>query len=112
MRAWRGGTSLAIRHPWIVAFAFGLLHGLGFATGLKAIGLPQSDIPLALFFFNVGVELGQLGFVIVVLLLERVIWLLRVRWPRAIELVPAYTVGSLAASWTIERVVAMIGSPL
>ena len=56
MRAWRGGTSL----PWIVAFAF-LLHGLGFATGLKAIGLPQSDIPLALFFFNVGVELGQLG---------------------------------------------------
>jgi hydrogenase/urease accessory protein HupE len=112
MRAWRGGTSLAIRHPWIVAFAFGLLHGLGFATGLKAIGLPQSDIPLALFFFNVGVELGQLGFVIVVLLLERVIRLLRVRWPRAIELVPAYTVGSLAAFWTIERVVAMIGSPL
>jgi len=93
MRAWRGGSSLAIRHPWIVAFAFGLLHGLGFATGLKAIGLPQSDIALALFFFNVGVELGQLGFVIVVLLLERVIRLLRVRWPRAIELVPAYTVG-------------------
>jgi len=108
MRAWRGGTSLAIRHPWIAAFAFGLLHGLGFATGLKAIGLPQSDIALALFFFNVGVELGQLGFVIVVLLLERVILLLRVRWPRAIELVPAYTVGSLAAFWTIERVVAMI----
>jgi hydrogenase/urease accessory protein HupE len=110
VRAESGGTSLAIRHPWIVAFAFGLLHGLGFATGLKAIGLPQTDIPLALLSFNVGVELGQLSFVVVVLLLEHVIKLLRVRWPRAIELLPGYAVGSLAGFWTIERVVAMFGS--
>jgi hydrogenase/urease accessory protein HupE len=111
VRAWRGGTSLAIRHPWIVAFAFGLLHGLGFATGLKAIGLPQSDIPLALLFFNVGVELGQLSFVTVVLLLARATRLLcRIRWPRTVELLPAYAVGSLAAFWTIERVVAMFGN--
>jgi hydrogenase/urease accessory protein HupE len=71
MRARRGGSSLTIRQPWIVAFAFGLLHGFGFASGLAQMGLPQNDIPLALFSFNIGVELGQLGFVALVLLLEK-----------------------------------------
>jgi hypothetical protein len=83
---------------------------LGFATGLN--GLPQSDIPLALLFFNVGVGLGQLSFVAVVLLLERAVRFLNVHWPRAIELLPAYIVGSLAAFWTLERVVAMWASIL
>src|SRR5215510_13338101 len=71
VRTWRGETSFTIRHPWVVAFAFGLLHGFGFASGLAAIGLPQADIPLALLMFNVGVEVGQLAFVALILLLVR-----------------------------------------
>ena len=63
VRAWRGETSFTIRHPWVVAFAFGLLHGFGFASGLTEIGLPPAEIPLALLLFNVGVEIGQLAFV-------------------------------------------------
>jgi hydrogenase/urease accessory protein HupE len=110
IRAGWGGTSLTIRQPWIVAFAFGLLHGFGFASGLTQMGLPQSDIPLALFSFNVGVELGQLGFVALVLLLERSFKVLEIRWPRAAELLPAYSVGGLGAFWTIDRVVAMLGA--
>jgi hydrogenase/urease accessory protein HupE len=109
VRAGRGGTSLTIRQPWIVAFAFGLLHGFGFASGLTQMGLPQSDIPLALFSFNVGVELGQLGFVALVLLLEKSFTVLEIRWPRAIELLPAYSVGGLGAFWTIDRLFAMVG---
>ena len=64
VRAHRGQTSFTIRHPWVVAFAFGLLHGFGFASGLTTMGLPPAEIPLALLVFNVGVELGQLAFVV------------------------------------------------
>ncbi len=71
VRVWRGETSFTIRHPWIVAFAFGLLHGFGFASGLTTMGLPRAEIPLALLLFNVGVEVGQIAFVALVLLLER-----------------------------------------
>jgi hydrogenase/urease accessory protein HupE len=110
IRAWRGGTSLTIRQPWIVAFAFGLLHGFGFASGLTQMGLPQTELPLALLSFNVGVEFGQLGFVALVLLLEKSFGVLEVRWPRAIELLPAYAVGSLGAFWTIDRLVVMLAS--
>ena len=63
VRRWRGQTSFTIRHPWVVAFAFGLLHGFGFASGLTTMGLPQAEIPLALLLFNVGVEIGQVFFV-------------------------------------------------
>ena len=63
VRVWRGETSFTIRHPWVVAFAFGLLHGFGFASGLSAMGLPKAEIPLALLLFNVGVEIGQVAFV-------------------------------------------------
>ncbi|HTR57375.1 MAG TPA: HupE/UreJ family protein [Casimicrobiaceae bacterium] len=108
VRAWHGGTSFTIRHPWVVAFAFGLLHGFGFASGLAAIGLPQGDIPLALLMFNVGVETGQLAFVALILLLHRAFRVLEVHWPRAIELAPAYVVGSLGAFWTIQRLVMMV----
>jgi hydrogenase/urease accessory protein HupE len=107
VRSWHGGTSLTIRHPWMVAFAFGLLHGFGFANGLVQMGLPQSDIPLSLLCFNIGVELGQLGFVALVLLLERSFGILEVRWPRWVEAMPAYVVGGLGAFWTIDRVAAM-----
>jgi hypothetical protein len=109
IRARRGGTSLTIRKPWIVAFAFGLLHGFGFASGLRSMGLPQADVPLALLFFNLGVEAGQLAFVALMLLLERSFRVLEFRWPRAVELLPAYAVGSLGAFWTIDRIALMLG---
>jgi len=107
LRARRGGTSVSIRHPWVVAFAFGLLHGLGFASVLSAAGLPPSDVPLALVSFNVGVELGQLAFVAAVLLLARGVRALALNWPKPVELLPAYAVGSLGAFWLIQRLVAM-----
>jgi hydrogenase/urease accessory protein HupE len=109
IRARRGETSLTIRKPWIVAFAFGLLHGFGFASGLRSMGLPQADVPLALLFFNLGVEAGQLAFVALMLLLERSFRVLDFRWPRAVQLLPAYAVGSLGAFWTIDRIVLMLG---
>ena len=105
LRARRGGTSLSIRHPWIVAFAFGLLHGFGFASAMSAAGLPSADLPLALVSFNVGVELGQLAFVAVVLLLARGLRALALTWPRPVEVLPAYAVGSLGAFWLIQRLV-------
>jgi len=108
VRARRGETSFTIRHPWVVAFAFGLLHGFGFATGLTAMGLPPAEIPLALLLFNVGVELGQLAFVALALLLARSFRVLEIRWPRWVEALPAYSVGALGALWTIQRTLALI----
>ena len=81
----RGQTSVTIRHPWVVAFGFGLLHGFGFATGLTAMGLPSSEIPLALLLFNLGVELGQLAFVVLALLLVRAFRVLQIRWPQWVD---------------------------
>jgi hydrogenase/urease accessory protein HupE len=104
VRSWRGQSSLTIRHPWIVAFAFGLLHGFGFASALTSAGLPHQDLPLALVSFNVGVELGQLGFIAVILALEWSFRVLAVRWPRWVQALPGYTVGSLGAFWTLQRV--------
>jgi hypothetical protein len=110
VRRWRGETSFTIRHPWVVAFAFGLLHGFGFASGLTAMGLPQPEIPLALLLFNVGVEIGQLFFVGLILLLGRSFRTLEIRWPRMVEMLPGYAVGSLGAFWTIQRVVILCGA--
>lgn len=91
------------RYPWAVAFVFGLLHGLGFAGALTQIGLPAGQIPLSLFSFNLGVEGGQLLFVLAMLgpatLFKRRAW----RW-HWVELVPAYTMGGLAVAWTLERI--------
>jgi hypothetical protein len=109
VRSWRGETSFTIRHPWVVAFAFGLLHGFGFASALSGAGLPRAELPLALLSFNVGVEIGQLDFVLLVLLLARSFRVLEIRWPRWVEAVPGYTVGSLGAFWTIQRVVILRG---
>jgi HupE / UreJ protein len=100
----RGQVGLTARFPWVVAFAFGLLHGLGFATALTTLGIPQATLPIALLFFNVGVEIGQLAFVAVVLAL---IWAHRQaqatlpRWGAAL---PAYAIGSVAAFWFLARV--------
>lgn len=112
VRSWRGETSLTIRHPWVVAFAFGLLHGFGFATGLTNMGLRAAEIPLALLLFNIGVEIGQIAFVILVILLERSFRVLEIHWPRLARLVPGYAVGSLGAYWTIQRSVILVGGLL
>jgi hydrogenase/urease accessory protein HupE len=109
VRSWRGQTSLTIRQPWVVAFAFGLLHGFGFASGLTATGLPRGEIPLALLLFNVGVEVGQLGFVCLVLLLERSFRQLEMRWPVWVAHAPGYLVGCLGAFWTIQRAAVLVG---
>jgi hydrogenase/urease accessory protein HupE len=109
VRKWRGETSFTIRHPWVVAFAFGLLHGFGFASGLTAMGLPKAEIPLALLLFNVGVELGQLAFVALIILLERSFRVLEVHWPRIVERLPGYTVGTLGAYWFIQRTFMLVG---
>lgn len=103
VRLWRGQTSFTLRQPWIVAFVFGLLHGFGFASGLTTVGLPSGDIPLALLAFNIGVEIGQLAFVLIILLLFRALRVLQFNPPGWVRYVPGYLVGSLGAFWTIER---------
>ena len=103
LHARRGRQGLTCRYPWIVAFAFGLLHGLGFAGALTDLGLPAVDITVALLFFNVGVELGQLGFVALVLAMLRSFRVLEIHWARWTETIPAYTVGTLGAFWAIQR---------
>lgn len=106
VRMERGELSLAIVRPWMVAFAFGLLHGFGFAGALVELGLPQGDIPLALFAFNVGVELGQLAFIAV--LLSAVYCMRRlVAIPRQATVASAYAIGIVAAFWCAQRLDAM-----
>jgi hydrogenase/urease accessory protein HupE len=103
IRSQRGESSIAQRAPWIVAFAFGLLHGLGFASALGKMGLPHSDIPIALLLFNVGVELGQLGFVTVVIGFVRLVATLEIRWPSWTRSIPAYSIGAFAAMMFLQR---------
>jgi hypothetical protein len=109
VRCWRGETSFTIQHPWVVAFAFGLIHGFGFASALTSAGLPRAQLPLALLSFNVGVEIGQVGFVALVLLLERSFRQLEIRWPRWVAATPGYAVGSLGAFWAIQRTAILLG---
>jgi hypothetical protein len=109
VRSWRGETSFTIRHPWVVAFVFGLLHGFGFSSALTSAGLPRADLPAALLGFNVGVEIGQLAFVLLVLAVERAFRVLQIRWPRWAEALPGYTVGTLGAFWTIQRTAILLG---
>lgn len=105
VRLGQGRESLASRKPWLVAFAFGLLHGLGFASALAEIGLPQNNVPLALLFFNVGVEIGQVAFVAALFgvslaarRLARPAQLSRTR------LLSCYAVGGLASYWLFDRI--------
>jgi hydrogenase/urease accessory protein HupE len=105
LAAQQGHSGLGSRQPWLVAFLFGLLHGLGFAGALSEVGLPAHAIPVALLFFNVGVELGQLAFVAVVL--AALAGLKQIRWLRSglVRPLPAYAIGAVAAYWTIDRFV-------
>ena len=101
-----GRQSLARRWPALLAFLFGLVHGLGFAGALQDIGLPQNYLPTALFTFNLGVEFGQL----LVIALAWLLWRALRRWP-AFERArsPAlYTIGSIAAYWSWLRVAAIL----
>ena len=101
----RGKPGLTARAPWVVAFTFGLLHGFGFAGALAEVGLPQKAIPVALFTFNVGVELGQLIFVAFALAvraaLARALPVPRRAW---MPYVAPYAIGAVAMFWVIERV--------
>lgn len=99
-------NSLLARRPALLPAAFGLLHGLGFASALREAGLPSADIPAALFFFNCGIELGQLGLVLAGLAAVAVWQRLERGWLRA---VPAYSLGALAAYWCLERATALMG---
>ncbi|MEL7561211.1 HupE/UreJ family protein [Stutzerimonas chloritidismutans] len=105
LRKIEGKATLTSRKPWLVAFTFGLLHGLGFAGALAEIGLPQTEIPLALACFNIGVELGQVAFVAVMLLLIGVLRR-RTNWSLALQRLPAYAIGSVSAFWVVERTLA------
>jgi len=100
----RGKPGLTARAPWIVAFVFGLLHGFGFAGALAEVGLPQKAIPVALFTFNVGVELGQLMFVVFVLALRAALTRLPLPQRRWFPYVASYAIGATATFWVIERV--------
>ena len=108
----QGRASVTHRRPWIVAFVFGLLHGLGFAGALHEVGLPEQSIPLALLLFNVGVELGQLVFVGAVLLVMQLVNLARVGeaiWPKWATQLPAYGIGTVAVYWVLERTLGFWG---
>jgi hydrogenase/urease accessory protein HupE len=109
IRARQGGTSLMIRYPWIVAFAFGLLHGMGFANGLAALGFEKGRLFESLLLFNVGVEVGQVAFIALILALRRAFRLMEIRWLRPLELAPTYAIGALGASWTIQYCAALFG---
>ena len=95
--------TLARRAPALIAFAFGLLHGFGFAAALAEIGLPVGEIPLALLAFNVGVELGQLAIVAATLALLTAIVRFASAWQRPTTVVGAYAIGAIASAWLIQR---------
>jgi hydrogenase/urease accessory protein HupE len=104
VKAKPGEPRLSERLPWLVAFLFGLLHGFGFAGALREIGLPETDVPIALLTFNLGVEAGQL---FVVALAMLIIAALRRFAPRALRpavLASTYAIGTIASFWFIERV--------
>lgn len=104
----KGHQGLSGRMPWIMAFAFGLLHGFGFAGALRELGLPQSDVPLALLSFNLGVEAGQLAFVAAVLIPASLVRLMFRLEPRRYAMTAAYAAGAIAMVWFIERLAAIV----
>jgi hydrogenase/urease accessory protein HupE len=114
----QGRSGLTEMWPWIIAFSFGLLHGLGFAGALREVGLPQNAIPLALLSFNVGVELGQLLFISFVMAIVAVTVYAAKRFSQSkvalqsafawCESVSTYAIGGIAAFWLIERTLSFV----
>lgn len=102
------GTPQQQRSAWSIAFAFGLLHGFGFAGALTEVGLPAHAVPLALGAFNIGIEAGQLAFVVALLTVKWTLSRLPVQWPVPLRRAPAYAIGSLSVLWMCERVAAML----
>ena len=109
VRARSGREGLSLRYPWIVAFAFGLLHGLGFAGALTSLGLPPGDVPVALLCFNLGVEIGQLMFVTFFGVLAWSFRTLEVKWPSWSQPIPAYALGTFAMWWFLGRSAIILG---
>ena len=108
--------SLTYQYPLIISFGFGLLHGLGFATALGEIGLIQNEVFVSLLFFNLGVEAGQIGFILLVaattLILQKILRLrpaiLEVFTIQRVDLIAAYVIGIPASYWLIDRVAGFI----
>lgn len=103
-RSRSGQRRLSETYPWVVAFAFGLLHGLGFAGALKDIGLPQTDVALALLTFNLGVEAGQLLFVATILLAARALSALVAIPFEPVRMMASYMIGTMSMLWLITRI--------
>jgi hypothetical protein len=103
LRGRRRERGLTERAPWLVAATFGLLHGFGFAGALSQVGLPAHDIPFALLFFNLGVEAGQLAFVVGVLAVIGALG--RIRLPQWAPILPPYAIGGVAMFWVIQRTI-------
>jgi hypothetical protein len=106
----RGETGLTARYPWAIAFTFGLVHGIGFASALAGLGLERRLLPAALFFFNIGVEIGQLAFVLLVLTL---IWAHRrlgAVLPHWGDALPAYAIGSVSMFWFFGRLLRVLAT--
>jgi hypothetical protein len=91
------------RNPWWLAGGFGLLHGMGFAGALVETGLPQDNLPLALLFFNVGIEIGQIAFILMALALWMLVRRPLAPWQDRLLPIPVYILGALSAMWCIER---------
>lgn len=91
------------RNPWWLAGGFGLLHGMGFAGALAETGLPQDNLPLALLFFNVGIEVGQIVFILLVLAVWFLVRKPLTPWQDRLRPIPVYVLGALSAMWCIER---------
>jgi hydrogenase/urease accessory protein HupE len=105
VRARNGQRGLTQQHPWLASFSFGLLHGFGFAGALREIGLPDEDAPLALLFFNLGVEAGQLVFIFAILIVLAAARRIVSSPPSWAWRPPVYAVGSVAAFWFVDRTV-------
>jgi len=103
-----GHVGLTERYPWLIAFLFGLFHGLGFAGALSEIGVPRHEVPLALLAFNVGVETGQLVFIAAVLSLFALLKWLSLAAPQGTWRLLPYSLGGVAAFWTIDRVLSFM----
>ena len=106
----RGETGLTARYPWAVAFSFGLVHGIGFASALAGLGLEHRLLPAALLFFNVGVEIGQLAFVLLILALFWAHRRLDAVLPRWGNVLPAYAIGSVSMFWFLGRLLRVLST--
>ena len=108
VKEYRGEGGLTARYPWAVSLTFGLVHGIGFAGALATLGIERRLLPAALFSFNIGVEIGQLGFVLLVLALISAHRRLGAVLPRWGTLIPAYAIGTVAMFWFIGRLILVL----